>query len=152
MDRFTGRRKLIRGSLSAPLVLTVASPGALARTSFGACLTRTQVPDNLALFAEQQDGFLRTAVQVYSGKLKGQEASQGKQLFYKVSDSYYKLADCSEAYTATDFTGRDSPKADGVRYALVYVDEHGRIVQWGGACPPSNGSPVTVSCWASFGG
>lgn len=75
MDRFTGRRKLIRGSLSAPLVLTVAaSPAAqAARGSWEACLLRAGLqktqdwPDPLKA---NPDGFLRYTAEVYSGTLK----------------------------------------------------------------------------------
>lgn len=105
MDRFTGRRKLLRGSLSAPVVLTVASPGALAQTSFTACIARGAgaTPDP---YVTQDDGFVRRLVSA------GENAG---------------------------------------KYELVYFNENGEPVGYG-AVKPTNGEPVTDSCWGSFNG
>ena len=65
MDRFTARRKLLRGSLSAPLVLTVASPSALARTTFEACIARAVGQAGPPYLVNADDGFFRKAVPVY---------------------------------------------------------------------------------------
>jgi hypothetical protein len=159
MDRFTGRRKLIRGSLSAPLVLTVASPAALARQSFEACLDRAsqQLPPKLEPFSTERDGFVRKTVDVYRGKLT---KDGPEELFYKTQvvrkdgvlvDRYARLEGCGEKpHRAKEFV--DGPHFDRKRYALVHVNEKGEVVHIG-ACPTGQkGFPVTGSCWASFGG
>lgn len=72
MDRFTARRKLLRGSLSAPLVLTVASSpaAAAARGSWEACLLRAGQDPEVAdawIPANAHDTWLRLSVPVYRG-------------------------------------------------------------------------------------
>ena len=77
MDRFTARRRLLRGSLSAPLVLTVAaSPAALAaRGSWEACLLRAgqdpaQADPIIPIPGKSHDTWLRLRVPLYRGNLK----------------------------------------------------------------------------------
>lgn len=164
MDRFTGRRKLIRGSLSAPLVLTVASPAALARQSFEACMYRAskQIPQNLEVFSATRDGFLREAVTLYEGKLK---SDTGPELFTRkvvvVANSgkgnptktlFFKVSDCLQTtgYGEKDFEHNNAP-SPVTRYQLVYVNERGDKIR-AGLCGSPGGFPVTGSCWASFGG
>lgn len=68
MDRFTARRRLLRGSLSAPLVLTVASPAALAQanTSFAACLARADgIEGEVYVGPDSMDNLVRQEVKVY---------------------------------------------------------------------------------------
>jgi hypothetical protein len=67
MDRFTARRKLLRGSLAAPVVLTTASPAVLAQTSFLACITRGGNEGATGFAAEQCGGNVyRVEVDVFS--------------------------------------------------------------------------------------
>jgi len=84
MDRFTARRRLLRGSLSAPLVLTVASSpaAAAARGSWEACLLRAgRDPAQAEPFipGDAHDTWLRLRVPLYKGKLKPPEG-EGKAL------------------------------------------------------------------------
>jgi len=157
MDRFAARRKILRGSLSAPLVLTVASPAALARQSFEACLYRAsqQSPADAPAFIEvtAHDTWLRKRVPVYEGKLK---AASKKELFYKNADgAFYKVnADaCSSGpYAATKDVFSQLPEpTGGAALALVHVNSKGDVVGWG-TCVGSGEFPVSTSCWASFGG
>lgn len=164
MDRLTARRKLLRGSLSAPLVLTVASPAALARQSFEACLYRAssakvqigydagEVPPFLP--TSQHDTWLRQQVPIYTGRLQ-KEVSEGDKDYYKKNDLFYKVRSetCpAVGYATGDFQGNKAPDRatyDGL--ALVYVNADGKIVGWG-PCPGTGQFPVSGSCWASFGG
>lgn len=80
MDRFTARRKLLRGSLSAPLVLTVASSpaAAAARGSWEACLLRAGENPREALpwiAGDQMDHWLRLRVPLYKGTLDKKDAA-----------------------------------------------------------------------------
>lgn len=75
MDKFTVRRRLLRGSLSAPLVLTVASSpaAAAARGSWEACLLRAGQDPKVAdawIPANAHDTWLRLSVPVYRGTVK----------------------------------------------------------------------------------
>jgi hypothetical protein len=153
MDRFTGRRKLIRGSLSAPLVLTVASPAALARQSFEACLYRAsqQSPENLPVFTPNKDGWVRMQLSFVKAKLEVHGRDVEERFVIKKDGLYYKVTDpCGLGYSTDQFK-KNSIKADGKEWALVYVNESGAIVHVG-PCAPQGAFPVTGSCWASFGG
>ena len=163
MDRLTARRKLLRGTLSAPLVLTVASPAALARQSFEACLSRAKLSEeDPAVFkaAAANDKWLRKRVALFSGKLSDDPGGKSLPLF-KDGDRYFlkEPQTCSSysftGYPAGSFKSAPAPvKERGEQVyelALVYVDVDGNIVNCG-PCPNVNAFPVTTSCWASFGG
>ena len=163
MDRFAARRKILRGSLAAPLVLTVASPAALARQSFEACLYRAKESNdkNAPAFiaATAHDTWLRKRVALYSGKLNADTSGQSK-LFFEDGGVYY-LRDpgsCTNydlsGYSASAFSQLNPEKVKGnqvYELALVYVDLDGSVVNCG-PCPKQGAFPVTTSCWASFGG
>jgi len=162
MDRFAVRRKILRGSLSAPLVLTVVSPSALARQSFEACLYRAKESTESArafIAANSHDTWLRKRVALYSAKLT--DDSTGKPiLFFKEGDRYY-LKDpggCTRynlsGYSEGELFALKAEKDQNrqvYELALVYVDLEGNVVNCG-PCPKSGAFPVTTSCWASFGG
>ena len=83
MDQKSGkpsqkRRAILQGSLAAPVVLTVSSPGAAATTSFGRCLEnqlKTQrQPATSEFFALSQDSWYRTSVPVVKLKVEGVES------------------------------------------------------------------------------
>ena len=58
MDDRTRRRKLIQGSLAAPLVLTIGRAGANARTTFSACLNESaQQPEPVHAVVEEDEAF-----------------------------------------------------------------------------------------------
>jgi hypothetical protein len=65
MDDLTRRRKLIQGSLAAPLVLTVGRAGANARTTFAACLTESEHRPEPEHFVEEPDEIFRISRDVY---------------------------------------------------------------------------------------
>jgi hypothetical protein len=164
MDRFAARRKLLRGSLSAPLVLTVASPAALARQSFEACLARAAdagaTPD-VFIAANQHDMWLRKPVKIYKGVLfttgngttsvKKATGNDQASLFYELMGQvgrYYPVDSCvSGGYPAH----QNGPDFVEDQQTLVFVNDGGAIVGFG-PCRPNDGFPVTTSCWASFGG
>ena len=145
------RRKLLRGSLAAPLVLTVASPSALARTSFMDCIARVAnvpQPSMSIAFVSSPDGWYRTEVSIYEGKLRG--GAGVVQLFYETAGRYYPVDACNQTgYSALDFTGSAGPSYKYKRLGLVYVNTSGNIVGFG-PCKPSDGYAVSTSCWTSF--
>lgn len=173
MDRFAARRKLLRGSLSAPLVLTVASPAALARQSFEACLYRatnngaTQgTPPGESVFIDfaKHDPWLRATVKMYDGSLVTDGGSTtvrsptgisgSDAIFYEIVGQegkfYPAVGPCS--VPAGYLPNGTNPPTDRneKKKALVFVGSDGSIVGFG-TCP-NNGYAVTTSCYASFGG
>ncbi len=114
MDRLTIRRKLLQGSLSAPLVLTVTAAGAQARTTFGACLAATanQVPpmERLAeitgtdAFGNKlwQDTWYRTIVPLTKVAYQGNSGNKPDEYYIpqKGTGKYFKL-DASNPYTVS---------------------------------------------------
>lgn len=170
MDRFAARRKLLRGSLSAPLVLTVASPAALARQSFEACLYRATTegtagvpPSNVGVFipSAQHDPWLRTKVNLYKGRLTQQgqvkqpNGGSSDQVFYEIVGKTGRFYPKAMACPSTGFTGylpqgSGPTSLDTQEQALVFVRNDGTIVGFG-TCP-NGGYAVTTSCYASFGG
>lgn len=160
MDRLTARRKLLRGSLSAPLVLTVASPAALARQSFEACLSRAKLSEeNPAVFNAANDKWLRKRVALYSGKLSSDTSGKSLPLFRDGDRYFLKEPGTCVGYQFTGYLETafsqlkpvEVNKQQVYELALVYVDLDGNIVNCG-PCPNINAFPVTTSCWASFGG
>jgi len=65
------RRRLIKGSVAAPLVLTVGKAGANARTTFSACLTNSEhQPEPTQVITEQDEAF-RVSRDVYELNSRG---------------------------------------------------------------------------------
>ena len=149
------RRKLLRGSLAAPLVLTVASPSVLAASSFQACIARVAdqpQPGTSLMITDLQDTWLRTPVSIYSGMLRAGGGVTAR--YYKSpTDQLFYREDGTSACTgfdATAFTGTGGPTPLNItRYALVYIDTTGTPVGLG-TCKPATGYAVSASCWTSF--
>jgi len=149
MDRFTVRRKLLRGSLAAPVVLTTASPAVLAQTSFLACITRGG-NEGATPFADEQCGgnVYRIEVKVFQFVKDGQPSD----------DKLYVPSDTTSGlYDSTDGLNRGvavpagfTPTEAGTRWKLVYFDENGREVGYGFVENANGGTPVSCSCWTSF--
>jgi hypothetical protein len=169
MDRFAARRKLLRGSLSAPLVLTVASPAALAQQSFEACLHRATTagnagvpPRNVDVFlpSAQHDPWLRAKVKLYQGRLNGgnrvqQSNNVNDPIFYEIVGKegrfYPKATTCpSPGFGGYLPQGQGPTNLNTQEQALVFVRNDGTIVGFGNC--PNGGYAVTTSCYASFGG
>lgn len=149
MENSPTRRKLLRGTLAAPLVLTVVSPSALAVSSFQECIDRAAQANvnSLPAFVNSADGWYRTETSIYQGKLKG---GGGDQDFYETGGRYYPVNTCNQTgYVANDFTGNTAPSYLEKRLGLVYVNSSGQPVGFG-PCNPQNGFPVSTSCWTSF--
>ena len=143
------RRKILRGSLSAPLVLTVASPSVLGQavTSFQECIARaaTQPQPSIA-FADGPDGWFRVPVEIYTGNVP-QSNPTGNQQYFKFEGKFYQVAPGTCPAPAYDsINGQSSLIA--TKYALVSVNTNGDIVGRG-TCK-NGGFAVSTSCWTSF--
>jgi hypothetical protein len=152
MEQTPLRRKLLQGSLAAPLVLTVASPSALAATSFGACIARIAdqpQPGPDRIWSIEPDDMFRRQETIYAGTLNLPGPKVEKN-FYMIADRYFPVDACHTAgYAAGDFLKSGKPTAKYKRWALVYVYEDGAAANFG-PCKPANSYAVTTSCWASF--
>jgi hypothetical protein len=155
MDRLSARRKLLRGSLSAPLVLTVASPAALARSSFLACITRGDNPQGDPYTADRRtDNLYREQVTVWTivppPEAAGPDATP-ETLYQRIFDGILNLSfvrlDNGVSFKLLSADGYTITEEQ--RWMLIYFDpETGERV--GSGYHPNGGSAASRSCYASF--
>jgi hypothetical protein len=142
------RRKFLRGSLAAPMVLTVSSASA-ATTSFARCLLNTPTQTDAPFFATTGDMWFRRQVQV-DELWKG--GSQGYYFLDQVKNVYVSV---NAPYTALSFGSYlDNGwkiNSSSTRWALVWFDkasttEYSKIsIQ-----QPSGSAAASMSCYGSF--
>ena len=155
------RRKLLTGTLSAPLVMTVTPVLAAARTTFMACVDNAAgepVSAVAPVASIRPDEWLRVDLDIFQVMLpngKGELTLQpGKYFIGPDKATMYRLADVrpesAPATIAQQFT-LNTPglqkRAVERRRALAYVDGSGNIV--GYAWEPRGGAHITASCYAS---
>jgi hypothetical protein len=156
------RRKLLKGSVAAPLMLTVQPAGAYAKASSAMCanadrIRATQTPKPGELTHSDVDDWLRTKIDIcelYRHKdLQGMEKIEGKY-FLGVDQTYYWRVDdkgpLGITAVKTDY-GRHqvvAQRTGEVKHALVYIGPEGSPT--GYAWERYGGSPMTQSCWHSF--
>src|SRR5215471_20251098 len=119
--RAAQRRKVLRGSLAAPVVLTVSS-ASVAAASFARCLASTSAaPDSF--FVNSSDQWFRTQVEVT------QLWSQGMDLgyFYEdpVKNVYVNIVSPNAAMTFNSATMPPNVKvtSQSTRWAVVWFDK-----------------------------
>src|SRR5262245_28839919 len=161
------RRKLLKGSAAAPLLLTVQPAGAqalaMARGSIGLCVRRDQErsqqsPKPAELTGMQTDEWLRTQVDVcelYEQKdAKGLDRIDGNYFLGADRTYYWKIDDkvalSSQLASRSDYTVNKvvARKTGQVKQALVYLGPDG--VPVGYAWEKNGGYPISRSCWHSF--
>ena len=157
------RRHLLKGSLAAPLVLTVRSAAGtgMAMTSAAAC--RLQDKDRYEdggvykfRRSSSDDEWLRIEVQICKIQKKD---SNGK--WQDVSGEYFKgntgcwwqmvkSGDDCDVYQKSDWTDSNCRVVQNIRkeYGLVCVDDTGVVK--GYAWEKKEYPPITGSCWASL--
>lgn len=150
------RRKFVKTSLSAPLVLTAGKAGAVARTTFTACLTRTVNERPPLPVASQPDEALRVSRDLYevfrtSGK---REALPGRYFVGWDNESVFRLDTEGIAPRLTPVPGMHarSPEYEmrqtGKVELLAYLDDQGTVV---GIAPQANGGQWTTrTCYESI--
>lgn len=154
------RRKLLRGGLSAPLVMTVTPVLGAARTTFTACLNNgaSQPVPTVAPGAAHQDEWLRVDLNIFEVELTDGEGKlvkqAGRYFIGPDGNTMYRLADLNPesvpASMVQDFNAQTlglKRKQVEIRKALAYVDETGQ--KTGYAWQPRGGKHVTASCYAS---
>jgi hypothetical protein len=147
MDQFTTRRKLLRGSLSAPLVLTVASPAALANSSFIACIDRNEGLDTTR-YKTAADNVFRVPVDVY--KIEPVGSGWTTETRFELRGGRYYRIDQLDT-TGITLPTTSTASGDGKRYKIVWFNKDGQEVG-SGWLNPYNGEAVSISCMASFNG
>lgn len=158
------RRKLLKGTLSAPLVMTVTPVLGAARTTFMACVDRSaakpvgSIAPNPGAYADE---WLRVDLDIFEVSLpngKGEQVVQAGRYFIGPDKvSMYRLADVRPESVPATLVQQFNVSTAGLqrrpvdrRMALAYVDRDGRVV--GYAWQPRGGSQITASCYASVMG
>lgn len=161
MDNRAVRRKILQGTLAAPVVLTVSSASAQAITSFGRCLGNLagQQPTNFFTTSASADTWFRgpvSAVEIFKGSTK-----QGVFYFDPKIGSYVNVVSPYSVFTG--FTGATPPNSSwklgavSTRWALVYFeptsatpysDAMGRTIIT--LQKPSGYLASSISCYGSF--
>ena len=159
------RRHLLKGSLAAPLVLTVrsaAGTGGAISSAAGCRINDQDRYSNGGVYKFQQyqnqDEWLRTQVQIcYLDKLdsKGKWQPLSGEYFKGNTGCWWQMVqsttggDCS-VYQKSDYTDSNCRVRQNVRteYGLVCVDDTGAVK--GYAWEQKNYPPITGSCWSSL--
>jgi hypothetical protein len=144
------RRSLVRGSVAAPLLLTLRPAGAQALTSATACVGRNAAnPPTGATtkIANNPDQMFRVQVPVWHVKLK---ANAGEGDFARINDVYYNRTTYVAFLNVNDPSIAQAQAVSGeFDYALVYVDPV--TGQTTGVAPPTtSGNAISTSCWTSL--
>ena len=145
MDKFTARRKIIRGSLSAPVILTVASPASLAAAST-TCLINTDQANPPAFFQPQSfdDGYLRKSIQVC--QLRGSDGNLINDFFYLDKNGSWRSVSSGELLSGATGSGENC----ATKEVLVYVNAQGQETWYGWPSTSAGGSFTSIGCWNSL--
>jgi len=159
------RRKLIKGTVAAPLVLTVSRAGAgvTSRTTFSACLANAEAqPEPRHVVAEPDEAFRvsRDVYEVYRGGNKGRfgpNKGEGKYVLGWDDQTLYRI-DGSRLVTANEKSGGAMMRTHDMQLQptgkkvdlLAYVDEKGKVL--GIAPEPNGGQWCMKSCYSSIVG
>jgi hypothetical protein len=158
------RRHLLRGTLAAPLVMTISPALGQARTTFMACFDNSaykRVTSVAPTPGASGDEWLRIDLDILEVRLpngKGEMVAQPGRYFVGPDRiSMFRLADVRpETVPATPVrefhanTRGMQARPVEKRRALAYVDRHGGVV--GYAWQPRGGAHITASCYASVMG
>ena len=141
-DPSNNRRKILQGSMAAPLVLTVSSASA-AVNSFTQCIENTagNQPAASLNIVQSADQWFRCPVTVFTYTKDGSSV----KLYQDSAGIYKKIADG----TVFDISGW-TRSATASWYRLVYFGTDGSP-KGAGFEKQSGGLAVTLSCGGSFG-
>jgi hypothetical protein len=144
------RRKLVQGTLAAPLVLTVSSASATAVTSFGKCMDRlTQLPQG-AFFALSADADIWMRKQVPIVQLKHGNDTDWFYFDPGLND-YVRLSSPTVATGIGALMKGWQKTADGTRWALVWVNSGtGTPFSVMQVQRPAGYQASTMSCYTSL--
>ncbi len=146
------RRKVLRGSLAAPVVLTVSSASA-ATTSFGRCLANSPGTTAAPFFQPDKtsDKMFRIQVPVQGLWWAGQD--QGYFYSDPVKNCYVSVTSPNGAlpFGPANMPAWCKPTTTSTRWALVWFDK-GTATQYTKItlAQPLNSAACTVSCYGSL--
>lgn len=149
------RRKLLKGSLSAPLVLTVGTAGAQAQTSVTTCLQRGipgQEPLQVVAYRDELFRVTRDVYDVYRTVGARRDKIEGRFILSWDNQTLYRL-DMSGGqarlprYSGITRTPDMELRPMGRVEVLAYVNDQGEVV--GIAPQANNGRWAVTSCVAS---
>lgn len=156
------RRRLLAGSLAAPMVLTVTSAAGRSRTTFTACLdnARLQPKPNRVLprGATEPDEWLRVQISIYemgfSNADGGVALEPGRYFIGPDKVSVFKLGEGNSESTPAILVTRFNAHTPKLikrevekRYALAYANADAKIV--GYAWQSNGGTHCKKSCFSS---
>jgi hypothetical protein len=157
------RRKLLRGALAVPAVLTVYSGGALATASFERCLANAQLHKRTETTSQTMDAWLRVRLYrsgpsgdrkfwVHGNDLNSPLISKGINHTAAVPKlgEYQQFDPRNSHNNLIPDTVTTTPPSDIKyvnRFAAVRLDSKGLVVGVGAG---TEGSAIGQSCWSSF--
>ena len=156
------RRRLLQGSLSAPLVMTVTSAVGAGRTTFTACLDNARLqPKPYRVMARSNygsDDWLRVQVDVLEVSFSDGDGKMikqpGKYFVGPDKSTLYKLAESRSETTPPTIATKFNAYTPGMqkqvvekRYALAFADNHGKVVGYG--WQDNGGAHCKKSCFSS---
>lgn len=156
------RRRLVQGSLSAPLVMTVTSAVGAGRTTFTACLDNARAtPRPHRIMARHHygaDDWLRVQVDVFEVSMPSGDGSLIKQpgkyfigpdktTLFRLSEQHSESAPAVPVRHFNAHTPGVNKQLVEKRYALAFADERGKVVGFG--WQDNGGMHCKKSCFSS---
>lgn len=156
------RRRLLKGSISAPLVMTVTSAAGTVRTTFTACLDNARLqPKPYTVMARTHygaDDWLRVQVEVYEVSFSDGNGKMvkvpGKYFIGPDKNTMYKLAEYRSESTPPTIASKFNAHTPGMqkqvverRQALAFADKDGKVVGYG--WQDNGGTHCKKSCFSS---
>ena len=155
----SGRRRLLRATMSAPVVLTVYSGSAMAGASTR-CLanavahptTRPVITAGTPAAAQSTDAFVRVRLYKQGNDywVRGSDLGSSVAITGGPSSQQsrkFGIAAGENTFTASSQTSLPSGAQLSNQYAAVRYDATGKVVGVGAS---GSGSAITQSCWHSF--
>ena len=157
-DPSSNRRKILQGSLAAPLVLTVSSASAQAVTSFTKCVAnganhQPSESEVIVPYSTSPDRWFRCPIEVHTlGKVENGATTPIEGHWYRVNGMYKSASD---GQTLLQKTGLSDNQVQSIGttewYRIVYFDPVTGHEMGAGFEKLSDGAlAVTISCGGSF--
>lgn len=149
------RRAILRGSLAAPVVLTVSSPSAATVTTLGRCLANLDnapEPTYLVDAIQPGDVWLRIRVPVVTLSRPNGDVIWEFAFYDDALGAYRKVAAPHQVVVLSQADQNNfRVSANGERWGLQWVHEGDKVESTRIQIePPSGFRSVTGSCWSSF--
>lgn len=146
-----GRRTILKGSLAAPVVLTVSSASAASVSSFGVCMNNLKALPQGPFFASSASADMWMRKQVPVAQLKHGNDVDWFYFDPGIND-YVRLSSPTVATgIGALLSGGWQKLADDTRWALVWVDSRsGNQFSVMQVQKPSGYQATTMSCYSSM--